>query len=227
MNISKKSVILSVVMTALSMVSASVLAGCQTCAEKMAIRKSIKEAMAAQLAASKPASKHLDSIEHTEDEACCESCAAGNSCEGKRCPCGINQKDCAKDWIQAEGSDTCMLLKKIQCMMDSLAAQSAWCCKKLNHKIKEQGEDARKCCKHIRHELNEIEDLIISQTDQPADCCSVIESRIGDPCDSSVVDIPYSASIVEEVDASCLDILTWLKSIYVLVAQIFTCTCQI
>lgn len=103
----------------------------------------------------------------------------------------------------------------------------------IKHELHEQGEAAEKCCKKIRHELDEIEDLILSQTDQLAVCCSVIEGDLGDLCASSVVDItgtilglPISASIVDFLDSSCFDVATMLKSILAVVTQVASCTCD-
>jgi|GEM_PF-5268285 len=223
MNTYKKMALLGA-MTIATM-SGDLLARCQSCAEKMAIKQSIKEALAA--AAAKPSKKaDVDSLEDVK-----------NNNVGK-CPCSNDPKiKAARESACADsnaGSCSKEQLVAIECMIEQLSKNNAWCCKKLNSRIKEQGEDSKKCCKHIRHELNEIEDLIISQSDaaatccsatealllsqivqtaiccsvtealltsqidQQAACCSVIETNLGDPCSSSVVDILDLLEIPQE-----------------------------
>ena len=187
MNIYKKALMMSVATIALTM-SGLLLARCASCAEKMAIKQSIKEAMAAAVAASKPSGKKDQEIDTLEDvkaseeaQPCCTSCANGgpcdSACDSKRCGCPDNKSMRPDAWVAAENGDMsncCAQVGKMECMLDALLKID----EKINRRLKEQGRDAEKCCKHVRHELDEIEDLILSQTDEAAVCCSTTEALI-------------------------------------------------
>jgi hypothetical protein len=119
------------------------------------------------------------------------------------------------------------------------------CCCMLNERLEHQGRDARKCCKRVKHELNEIEELVesvidqstdccsvtesllVSVIDQSAECCSVIETVLGDPA-GSALDLPLcvlQSSITDVVNSIDADVITWLKSLYILMYNQYTCTC--
>src|SRR5579864_9416880 len=114
--------------------SGDLLARCNSCAEKMAIKQSIKEALAA--AAAKPSKKaDVDSLEE----------AKGNN--AKKCPCCNDPKiKAARDsGCNDSNASSCSKeqLTAIGCMLEQLIKNNAWCCKKLNNRIKDQGEDAK------------------------------------------------------------------------------------
>ncbi|HSC25260.1 MAG TPA: hypothetical protein VLB80_03540 [Candidatus Babeliales bacterium] len=133
--------------------------------------------------------------------------------------------------------DTCSLNEKLNTLLS--------CCICTNKNIHHQARDAKKSYKKLRHEINEVEELVESQIDQSAECCSVIESligsqidqsaeccsiietRIGD-LDGSAIDIPscdQRFSIVDVIDNTNVDVVTWLKSLYVLLYQVYLCSC--
>jgi hypothetical protein len=91
-----------------------------------------------------------------------------------------------------------------------------------------QGREARKCCRKIKHELEDIEELVESHLDQSIECCSIIETTLGDP-GNSALDIPDCSqvlSIMDVIDGTNVDVITWLKSIYLLLFQVYQCACQ-
>ncbi len=226
---------------------ASVLARCASCAEKMAIKQSIKDAAAAAIAAGKIKPGKKDHEIHTleeaqeahENEPCCAACAEGGECEGKRCPC-----DCAstkaprQDMVASDSCNNCCAqVSNMQCALDNLVANNAWCCKKINHRLKKQGHEAEKCCRHTRHELNEIEDLIISQTDEAAVCCSVTETLlvsvldVQDTCCTNIQDQLTTISTTQTTCCSTIEggltaLTTLVNQILTIVTQILACTCD-
>ena len=110
--------------------------------------------------------------------------------------------------------------------------------------LKQQGRDAKKCCKKLNRGITEIEELLVSIIDssascsmteilltsildQTAACCSVTDGALGDPTTSSALDIPIceDLDIVSFVDNTSADLLTWVKSLVVLVFNTAECTC--
>jgi len=183
-----KKVMMMAVAASLFVAAPMVASKCASCAEKMAIRQSIEAALAAAALASQT-SKHVDSLANAQaGEPCCASCAAGGQCEGTRCNCGKpnnppkpgNDPKKTHGWVaadnNADNSSCCAQITKLECALNKLADNK--CCQKVKDMVKEQGQAAEKCCRHIRHELNDIEDLIISQTDAAAVCCSTTEALI-------------------------------------------------
>lgn len=119
------------------------------------------------------------------------------------------------------------------------------CCAALTSRLACQGAAAKKCCKKIKHKIEDVEELVETVIDQSADCCSLTESllvsvidqnavccsvtdtRLGD-LGGSALDIPFCqfGSITDVVNAiDDADIITWLKSIYVLLYNVHLCTC--
>jgi|GEM_PF-2357242 len=129
-----------------------------------------------------------------------------------------------------EGCPGCSLDCKLQALFD--------CCVNTNMQVRCQGVLAEKCCRRIKHKLNDLEDdqedvieslsvvegLMVSQIDASAGCCSIIDARIGDLA-GSAFDIPDTDNIVSFVDTMDADIITWLKSLYVLAYNVYQCTC--
>jgi hypothetical protein len=221
MNIYKK-MLLSLATVAL-VTSGSLFARCQTCAEKMAIKQSIKEALAASIAAGKPSankpSKHkeIDTIEDVQSEPCCASCATGGECDSKKCPCNDPRVRAERQSITDNNllsvTDETAQLDEIQCLLEKLTKKSALCCRVIHHieeKVKEQGHDARRCCRHIRHELDDIEELIVSQIDQTTDCCSVTETLLLSQIDQQAICCSITESLIlSQIDqqAICCSII--------------------
>jgi hypothetical protein len=234
MNVYKKTIMAAVVFAAVSFGGVALAQRCQSCAEKMAIKQSIKDALAAALAANPAVAreKELD----TEIEKC--GCSKPKPKPGRAAHVVADSSaGCASE------ATCCMLTQQLQ----DLACANAACCKvvhRINDRVKEQGRDAKKCCHKVREDLEDIEDLVISVIDQSAeccstteallvslidqeaDCCSVIETRIGD-LDNSELPIPANVASISDNLSLDLDVITWLKSIYELVGNIYFCTCQI
>ncbi len=81
------------------------------------------------------------------------------------------------------------------------------CCVATNKAVRHQGHEAKKCCKRLHHGLDDIEDLI------------------GDP----EVQIPSVQDcfidVLSYVNTNNDDVMTWIKRLYVLMYQVFSCTC--
>jgi hypothetical protein len=212
----KKTAVLAAFVAAIS-ISSVISAGCGACAAAAAIRQSIKDAQAAALNSGKKALEdELDDLDGEEaaDRAAREALAdpcnpffSCNACEGE---CGLN------------------------CKLQTLFN----CCVATNKEVRRQGHEANKCCKRIRHELNEIEDqsetccsvleeLMVSQIDQTAVCCSVTDSVLGDPTVQIVSLQDCFIDVLNFVNTNNDDVMTWLKRLYVLMYQVFSCTCCI
>ncbi len=98
----------------------------------------------------------------------------------------------------------------------------------LNQRIIQLEKDSKKCCKKLGHKIHDVEELIESVIDTSAECCSVIETTLGDPAEASFLDIPLCAPITVAdaiINGSDADILTWLKTITELVYRIHSCVC--
>jgi hypothetical protein len=155
-----------------------------------------------------------------EDQACCEACAAnkGNCSNtrciyyaGKRSASSRAEREPAADVDSAafpvvnEGCDgsfeaDCLLNQRL----DAMAAANAACCKvihRINDRVKSQGRHARRCCSQLNDKLDDIETLILSQTDDAAACCSVIESLILSQTD----DAAACCSVIESLILSQTD----------------------
>jgi hypothetical protein len=85
------------------------------------------------------------------------------------------------------------------------------CCSVVNQRLIEQGEDAKKCCKKLHHGIHHVTDLI------------------GDPADSTILDIPLCEdfiTVVDTINAIDVDMMTWLKNIYYLLYLTYNCACD-
>ena len=253
-------------------ISLVVSAGCSACAAAAAIRQSIKDAQAALIVAGQSASREmeLDSIDAADlrtIEACCEYCATtGNYCGGEnssrcracqdgllrvavaaidaavedasRAPREALPSPCSTPGGGDEFLTACDVNGKLQSLFN--------CCVNTNQQVRCQSILAEKCCKKLRHDIGDVEELVVSQIDSSAACCSVIESLIGsqidlsvtccsvtdttlgDPTGSSAIDIPTCEellSITDFVNSQDLDVIAWLKSLYVLLGQVYLCSC--
>lgn len=100
----------------------------------------------------------------------------------------------------------CCIKQQLQRLVDNQAV----CCAVINAKLDDQEEEAEKCCKKVRHELDEI------------------ESTLGD-VENSAIAIPNCgqvATIVDVVNNTNIDVISWLKSIYLLLFQVYQCACE-
>jgi len=194
-------------------ISSAVFAVCGPCAANAAIKQSIKDAQAALIAAGKSTSREMELDEVVVDRAPRESLED---------PCFV---------CQAPDGVSCDLNCKLQTLFN--------CCVNTNQQVRCQAREAEKCCKKLRHKIDDVEDqgeegfsivesLILSQTDAAAECCSVIETRIGD-LGGSAIDIPscnQRFSIVDVINTTDVDMITWLKSLYILLFEVYQCTCN-
>ncbi|HLC07639.1 MAG TPA: hypothetical protein VJJ26_05675 [Candidatus Babeliales bacterium] len=174
-------------------------------------------------------------------EACCEFCAQPGSlgCQGEnrsRCntcqrglmrmamaAAAIVTKEAALDELPAGVSrapreelvDPCgpcgIVTECIsKCKLNQQLCALQQCCNAVNQRLECQGKDARKCCKKIKHKIEDVKDLI------------------GDP-DAIVIDIPSCSeglTITDFIDNTEVDMMTWLKSLYVLLYQVYLCSCN-
>ena len=112
--------------------------------------------------------------------------------------------------------DPCDAEDSLRCKLQALYD----CCVATNKELGKQGHEARKCCKRLRHEINEVED-------QVEDCCSVIESLIGDPAAQIPSLQDCFIDVLSYVNTNNDDVLTRMKRLYVLMYQVFSCNCCI
>lgn len=241
-------------------------ARCATCRAGL-IKMSMAEAAAVALAAANTIvkkRKELDTVpaigaSRAPREELVDPCST--------CGDDVTDPTCPPDPVRASDLNC-----KLQALFD--------CCVNTNVQVRCQGHELEKCCKKLRREIDEVEDLVISQIDQTAeccsvietgitsiidqsaeccsiietniasltdqtttccsvietgiisiidqsaDCCSIIETRIGDLGVTSFGLQDCELDVVSFVDSTTdADVLTWLKSLYVLMYQVFQCTC--
>lgn len=154
-------------------------ARCVTCQTEL-IKQSIADALATTLAAATVVIKKRE-LDRNESRAPREPLID---------PCDI----CGSS--STDTSVSCVLSGLLQGLISSEAA----CCAMINAKLDAQGKAAGKCCKKIRHELEDIEELVESQLDQSATCCSVIETTL-----TSVLD--QSAACCSLLDTTLISVL--------------------
>lgn len=176
-------------------------------------------------------------------EACCEFCAQPDSlgCQGEnRARCNVCQQGLIKmsiaeamatalaaamaakeeelDQVPADVSrapreaivypcDPCKIVQP--CNLSQQLCILQQCCNAVNQRLECQGHEARKCCKRLQHKMDDLEDLV------------------GNPA-ASVIDIPSCSegfTITDFIDNTEVDMMTWLKSLYVLLYQVYLCSC--
>lgn len=130
-----------------------------------------------------------------EDQPCCEACAdTKGNCSNKRCAYYAGKRSASVARAEREPAATpesaafpvtyegcdgsfeadCLLNQQLEAM----AAANAACCKvihRINDRVKSQGRQARRCCSQLNDKLDDLETLILSQTDDAVECCSVID----------------------------------------------------
>jgi len=193
----KKAIVLAIVVVAVS-ISSAAFAKCGPCAAAAAIRQSIKDAHAALLAAGKPVSREMEMELDliSEDASRAPREELADPCN--ICPDSGNEIDVAN------------LNCKLQTLYD--------CCVNTNQQVRCQTYLAEKSYKKIRHDIDDVED-----------CCASVKRRIGD-LDSAGIDIPNPCllgfNIVDFVNNTDIDAIAWLKSLYILLFQVYECSCQ-
>ena len=214
MNFYKKTIMVAIAFAALSLGNVALADRCQSCAEKMAIKQSIKDVLAAELAINSAVAreKELD----TEIEKC--GCSKPKPKPGRAAHNAVESSAvCA--------SDCCVLSQQLK----EISCANAACCKvvhRINDRVKEQGRDAKKCCHQVKDRLDDIEALVISIIDQPA----------GGSCSSTDA---LLISLIDQEAACCSSTEVLLLSIIsqnaqlrlsasitdLIINQIFGCTC--
>src|SRR4030095_10299456 len=152
-------------------------ARCTTCQEGL-IKQSIADALAATLAAVTIIVKKKEFAQNIS--------RAPRECIPTACD------DCSS----VTDDPICGLTSLLQGLIDS----EAECCAVINAKLDAQGKAAGKCCRKVKHELDDIEELVESQIEQSAECCSVIESML-----TSVLD--QQAACCSLVDSTLISVL--------------------
>ncbi len=142
--------------------------------------QSIADALATVLAATAVIAKKRELV---HDEARAPREALANPCD----VCGL----------PSDTNAMCVLSGLLQGLISSEAA----CCALINAKLDAQGKAAGKCCKNLKHELVDIGELVESQLDQSATCCSVIETTLTSVLDQSAT----CCSLVDSTLTSVLD----------------------
>ena len=100
------------------------------------------------------------------------------------------------------------LEQQVESQLQALMA----CCINTNQFVKYQGGEEKKMLKKLHHEIDEVEDFL--------------ESHIGKLSESTAFDVPNTTDIIGFVNSMDVDVVTWLKSLYVLAYRIWQCTCN-
>ncbi|HEX4069214.1 MAG TPA: hypothetical protein VHX42_03895 [Candidatus Babeliales bacterium] len=195
----KKTALLIAVIAAIGM-SSVLSAGCSACAAAAAIRQSIKDAQAAALAGGKKA------LETELDEVPAERAMREELAD----PCNPAFPSC-------DFCGNCNLNDKLQVLFN--------CCVNTNQQVRHQGHEAKKCCKRLHHEIDEVGALVTGSGSVTDTTISVIDSNIGDPATTVTSLQDCGIDVLGFVNSNDVDVLTWLKTIYVLLYQVFSCTC--
>lgn len=102
------------------------------------------------------------------------------------------------------------------------------CCVNTNQQVRCQGHEFNRCCKKLRHDIDDVEDLVESQIDQSIECCSIIETTLGSGT-SLAIPVPTCAegfTITDFVNNTDIDVIAWLKSLYILLYTVYNCACS-
>jgi len=211
---------------------------CNACqAAKQSQQDALAAALAIAAAATKKVSKKIQLDMNLER-------APRESLEG---PCDICPQTCTDLCLlnqQLEALAECCA--NVNKQVKHQEREAKHCCKKIKHEIHEVEElvesvidQTAECCSVTEELLVSIIDqtadccslsevFLISIIDTSVDCCSVIETALGDPVTSIALPTPpcgLDISIVDIVNNLDLDTISWLKSLYVLLYNVFSCTC--
>jgi hypothetical protein len=251
----KKTAMLATIVAAISMSSViSAGPGCSACAAAAAIRQSIRDAQAAALAGGKKTlEEELDEIDAQDaheavDRAAREElvdpCFPCTSCEGE---CSLNCKlqtlfnccVCTNREVRKQAHEAKKCCKRLRHEINEIEDTVEDSFSVVETLIIEDISVSEACCSVIDSNLSVIESLIISQTDASAACCSVIDvdlsviesttsiidTNIGDPAVQIASLQDCSIDVLDFVNTNNDDVMTWLKRLYVLMYQVFSCTC--
>lgn len=236
----KKTVLVMMAVFALN-ANASAPEKCKPCQIAAAARLSAQAAAAASLVQNQSGSREME-LDLNEDEqgmvrACCAYCAQEGSlgCQGANsdrcavCQAGILKMAMARAAqalaelnavTRQKGSDEAVRAPREElvdpcstcgtedpCSLNSKLQAIFNCCVNTNQHVVCQEHDMKKCCRKIRHEIDGVEDLI------------------GAPNATSFGEQNCALDVVTFVNSTDADVMTWLKSLYVLMYQVLRCTC--
>ena len=212
------------------------------------VAKSSAEAVAQSLAdATSKRVQELDCDEADMIEACCSVCEQPDSlgCQGENSArCRVCQRGRIKQSIKDRAALALAASKSVEGMrfpretfpncpgddngenengsneptlsqVNSNICALGNCCAAVFQRLVCHSNESKKCCKKIKNTLDDLEDLV--------------EDQIGDTEDSVALPLPTCEqleSIIDVVNGTDIDVLSWLKSIYVLLAQIYVCSCE-
>lgn len=116
--------------------------------------------------------------------------------------------------------DPCFVCPKCpedkDCSLDCKLQAIFNCCVNTNQQVRCSAAAANKCCKKTRHKLDNIEDDVDD-----------IMDAIGD-VDVTIVSLQdCGIDVLDFVNTNNDDVITWLKRLYVLMYQVFSCSCCI
>lgn len=184
-------------------INVAVLADCSPCAVAAAAR-SAAAAQAALIVAGKQIAREAEVDELP-------------STDSSRAPHGQLYNPYSECELESS-FNSCDLNSKLQTLFN--------CCVATNQQVRCQGEDAEKCCKKLRHKIGDVEDqvfvieeLIISQTDAAAACCSVIEGLIISQTDAAATCCSVTGAQIAALNAS-------VAAVFVLLTSVWDCTCD-
>ena len=122
----------------------------------------------------------------------------------------------------------CVTVCGLNCKLKALFE----CCVNTNQNVICQAREAEKCCKKVRRDIDKVDDRVKDccedLDDRIKECCEDLKECIGDLDGSSIPIPPCSQqfSIVDVINNTDIDVISWLKSLYVLLFQVYQCTCQ-
>lgn len=186
---------------------------CESCQEG-SVKASLAQAAAAVLKAATALAEEIEELDAPEDQIRAPREELTDICPFED---AVNIEEKLKALFKC-----CVSTNQIVRCQGALAEQ---CCNKLRHRIhtvkelvKDQIDDSEDCCTLL-------ESLMVSQIDQTAECCSVIETALGDPAVTIDSLQDCFIDVLSFVNTNDDDVLTWLKRLYVLMYQTFSCVC--
>lgn len=164
----------------------------------------------------------LDTDETVTVAACCEFCAQPGSlgCQGANsarcntCQQGLLKLARAGEVSRApreeliDPCDPCGEIEAVDsCILHDQLRALRCCCASVAQTLSCQGKAAERCCKQVKHKLNDVKDVL------------------GEPTDWALNFPLCQPDIFTTVNNTEADIITWLKSIYVLLYTLHQCSC--
>ena len=224
MNVTKK-MLLAVLVAGALITQAALFAGCSACQ----IAKSVREAAAAAAVANKGLAGELD-IDPTEAvsvvlsavDAALEAMPADEDAVRAARECLLDPcSNCGNGVTTIDNLKVCRINEQLCALRE--------CCAHVSKRLEKHMHEAKKCCKKIRNDIEDVEELVESVIDQNAECCSITDSRLGDPANPSWPIPPCMSStddVISMIDAAQLDLMTWVKGLYALMYNVYLCTCN-